>query len=158
MTYAEWQTQQHEKRSKLHRKLLSWGMVPDQVVSYFNFDNMSKYETDYCGLYETKTKCHDIPSLNCYNCGCPYFKVIDNPQPDLQGNKVESICTINSSYSKIFTVNGIIHCDCSGCTIPHTVKSAKTHLEKLEVSDTYSILELIRNFQLSDILGRLKVF
>ena len=160
MTYSEWYSQHHAKRITIQQKLEGWGLTPAQVIDYFSYDNMRVHEPSFCPLYAHSTKCHDIPSLNCYLCACPHFKCSDTPlhtTPD--GQKVLSTCSINSRHATTFTVDNNSHCDCSSCTIPHTAKAALKHYEHLApVEDTCSILEHIRGWQLSDIFGKFKIF
>lgn len=159
MTYSDWAKEHSHKRVKLQTSLESLGLTPEQIIKYFDYDNMIKHEPKFCGLYELKVKCHDTPNLNCYQCGCPYFKYTDTPTPDLQGKKRFSVCTINSKFAKDFELDNNIHCDCTDCTIPHTRKAALKNYEHLEaVEDTSSLLESIRAWQFSDIFGKYKLF
>jgi len=158
MTYAEWQLAHHTKRSNLQRKLESWGLTPEQVIEYFQYSNMRKHQTSFCALYDDDTPCHDTVSLNCYLCACPHF-VVHDPAFEVQDQRIHSGCSINSKFAEIFVVDSNAHCDCSRCTVPHTKQAALQHYEKLKpVSDSCSILETIRNWQLSDIFGRYKLF
>jgi Zn-finger protein len=160
MTYTEWSNQHTQKRSSLQRKLEGWGLTKEQVIDYFNYDNMVKNQPDFCPLYKSNTKCHDIDNLNCYLCGCPYFECSDEPlETRLDGNKVFSTCTINSKFSNVFSYDNSTHCDCSNCTIPHTKAAALQHYETLSpIEDTCSLLETIRSWQLADIFGKFKLF
>lgn len=123
MTYAEWQTAHEAKRDTLQKQLESEGLTPEQVIDYFDFDNMVEAQPDFCGLYPSKKKCHDIPKLNCYLCGCPHFRVLE-PVQTITGKKVHSICSVNSKNTANFEVDNNVHCDCSNCTIPHTKRIA----------------------------------
>ncbi len=159
MTYTEWSTDHKLKRAKVQRQLEGWGLSQEEVIDYFDYDNMAKNQPKFCGLYKTKARCHTVDKLNCYQCGCPYFKYTDSPTPNLQGKKRFSSCSINSKFSKAFELDGNIHCDCTGCTIPHTTKSARANYEVLPpVNDSCSFLEHLRATQLWDIFGRLKLF
>lgn len=159
MTYSDWEQEHKVKRSNLQRKLENQGLTEKQIIDYFDWSNMVVKQPEFCGLYKTKTKCHNIENLNCYNCGCPYFKYTDTPPLGTDGKKRFSSCTIRSKYSKDFETDGNIHCDCTDCTIPHTKTMAKRYYEKLDhINDSSSLLETIRGWQLFDILGRYKLF
>ena len=159
MTYSDWENTHKIKRNNLQRKLEKQGFTKEQIIDYFDFNNMFKHEPNFCGMYKIKTKCHDTDYLNCYNCGCPYFKYTDNPTPNKEGKKRFSYCTINSKFSKDFEINENIHCDCTDCVIPHTKQSAFNNYEQVsKVNDSSSILEHIRGWQLWDILGKYKIF
>ena len=158
MTYSEWQTENSAKRSKLQRKLESWGLNQKQVISYFNYDNMRVNQPDYCGLYKTNSKCHQMDNLNCYLCACPHF-VIHNPPLPAGKNELHSTCSISSRFAETFTTDNSSHCDCTNCTIPHTEKAALANYEQLlPINDSCSLLEMIRGWQLTTILGKFKLF
>ena len=70
-------------------------------------------EKDFCPLYDKNKKCHDIENLNCYLCGCPYFRV----------GKKRSWCSIDAK-------DGYIHQNCSNCTIPHKIQFIKNNFDK----------------------------
>ena len=158
MTYSKWQLENLNKRSKLQRKLESWGLNHKEVIDYFNYDNMVKNQPEYCGLYADNTKCHDMENLNCYLCACPHF-VVHEPPASVNDTIVHSGCSVNSKFAAEFQTDKDIHCDCSNCTVPHTVSVALKHYEQLPaINDTCSLLELIRNWQLFDIFGKYKIF
>jgi len=71
MTYSEW-TQEHAKK---HEKILEKlkNKSDDEVIRYFEYENMQKNEVDFCLLYKDNKKCHDVENLNCYLCACPHF-------------------------------------------------------------------------------------
>jgi len=78
-------------------------------------------EKDFCVLYAQDKKCHNMESLNCYLCACPNFRV-DN---------TSSTCDINSKDGgSIEGKDGFIHQNCSGCTVPHTVKYVKQNFDR----------------------------
>jgi len=86
-------------------------------------------EPDFCGLYTTKTKCHDMPELNCYSCGCPYFIFDDQGLEHKDGKVVYSKCTINAKEGATFESAEAIHMDCSNCTVPHTTTATLKELK-----------------------------
>jgi len=157
MTYSEWSAGHSKKVAAVYGSLRD--KSPEAVYQYFMYDNMRKNEPDFCPLYRSNTRCHDMKNLNCFQCACPHFKVVDNPAPDIQGYITESICTINSRFSAVFTTGLIKHCDCSKCDIPHTRPSTLKALQPpAQVNDSSSFLEHLRNYQLWTIFGKFKLF
>lgn len=116
MTYNNWFEDHAKKHAKIMKKLE--GLDEFDTVQYFIFENMVKNEPDFCELYASNTKCHEMYELNCYMCGCPHFRFYQTPhlQEDLE---VHSVCSINSKRGKRFVSEEQIHQDCSGCSIPH---------------------------------------
>lgn len=114
MTYHEWLELHTKNKQTILNKLTNHSN--DEIIEYFDFDNMVKNEPEFCPLYLENKKCHNIDELNCYFCACPHFEI---------GNK-KSICTINSKdRSNIVDDSGYVHQDCSRCTIPHTKEFVK---------------------------------
>ena len=117
MTYNEWHEEHAKKHAAIMKKLE--GLDEFDVVQYFIFENMVEKEPDFCELYATNTKCHEMYELNCYMCGCPHFRFYQTPRID-DDLKFHSICSINSKRGKRFiTEEAEVHQDCSGCSIPH---------------------------------------
>ena len=117
MTYNDWYEEHAKKHIAIMKKLEGWDEF--DIVQYFLFDNMVEKEPDFCELYATKTKCHDIYELNCYMCGCPHFRFYQNPPLD-DIVELHSVCAINSKRGKRTVREGNqVHQDCSGCSIPH---------------------------------------
>lgn len=156
MTYDEWKIEHATKKANIIRKKNLTEV--DDIVEYFDFDNMVKNEPDFCPLYKDNIKCHDIEKLNCYYCGCVYFKVNDNPKT-VGKTTIASVCIIDSKYKDEFYENPDehnvvkIHCDCSNCFIPHKPSFTKkmltqTLLDNTNIRDFNSILEYMRNKQL----------
>jgi hypothetical protein len=117
VTYNQWFEAHAKKHANIMKKLE--GLDEFDIVQYFIFENMVEKEPDFCELYATKTKCHEMYELNCYMCGCPHFRYFQTPirEDDLE---FHSICSINSKRGKRIVVGeNQIHQDCSGCTIPH---------------------------------------
>lgn len=118
MTYNEWYEQHAKKHAAIMKKLEAQGLDEYDIVQYFIFDNMVENEPDFCELYATKTKCHEMYELNCYMCGCPHFRFYQSPP--LQDNlEFHSVCSINSKRGKRSITDEQVHQDCSGCNIPH---------------------------------------
>ena len=109
MTYQEWIKNHREKQNAILLQIAH--LDKNEIIEYFDFENMRKFHEDFCPLYLTNTKCHDIKELNCYLCGCPYFEVTER----------KSYCSIGAKDGKTFiALDGYVHQDCSNCTIPHT--------------------------------------
>ena len=118
MTYAQWFTMHGNKHRELTQKLLSQGLLREEIIAYFRFENMVKKEKDFCELYATQTKCHETEELNCYLCACPNFRFTQNPKHN-EGKLVHSHCSIASKDGAVFEHENNIHQDCSGCLVPH---------------------------------------
>ena len=116
MDYNQWYEAHKQKHATIMKKLE--GLDEYDTVQYFIFENMVEKEPDFCELYATKTKCHEMYELNCYMCGCPHFRFYQTP---LLQNEIEfvSTCSINSKRGKRALIEEQIHQDCSGCSIPH---------------------------------------
>jgi Zn-finger protein len=120
MSYLSW----IEKHSKKHKTIIDklTHLSDDEIIEYFNFDNMVINEPDFCPLYKDNKKCHNIDNLNCYLCGCPNFRLDDK----------KSTCNIDSKYGgKIVSKKtGFIHQDCSKCTVPHNKLYVKKYFNR----------------------------
>ena len=113
MTYLEWFENHAKKHSQIIKKLK--GKSKQEIIEYFKFENMVKNEPNFCPLYQKNRKCHDLEYLNCYFCGCPYFRFL----PNASKGKV-SYCSIDSKYASFTKGTEKIHLDCSNCKVPHT--------------------------------------
>ena len=114
LSYNKWLKEHIKKKQSILDKLSNYSN--DEIINYFNFNNMVKSEPNFCPLYKDNIKCHDMVKLNCYFCACPYFEV--------QADK--SICTIDAKDgSSIVSKDGYVHQDCSKCTIPHKIDFIK---------------------------------
>jgi Zn-finger protein len=119
MTYQDWV----DAQAIIHKEVMSrlTHLKDDEVIEYFDFENMVKNEPDFCPLYKTNTKCHDIENLNCYLCACPHFKV----------QETQSICSINCKDGSSMTApDGYVHQDCSNCYIPHKKEYVKNYFNR----------------------------
>ncbi|MDA7848312.1 hypothetical protein N8972_02355, partial [Sulfurospirillum sp.] len=95
MSYQNWKDEHYNKHKLIINKLIS--STEDEVIEYFRYENMQKNEQDFCLLYATNTKCHDIKNLNCYLCACPYFRFKDiTGFKNIDGKKLMSFCSIDS--------------------------------------------------------------
>ena len=117
MSYNSWLDKHAIKHKKIVDKLAERGYTKDQIIDYFDFDNMVKKEIDFCPLYGDNKKCHDMKKLNCYLCACPNFRFNDEGLESYNEFKVLSKCDINNGEK--FAGKGVIHQDCSNCTVPH---------------------------------------
>lgn len=115
-----------EKHAKKHEKIMLKliHLSDDEIIEYFTWDNMLQAEPDFCPLYKENKKCHDMEDLNCYLCACPNFRFNDD-EPI-----VKSDCGIKSKDGVQREYSGIIHQDCSACTIPHGKWYVKKHFNR----------------------------
>ena len=118
MTYIQWFEEHGEKHHVLNQKLLSLGLSQKEIINYYKFENMLEKEPDFCELYKTKTKCHEMEDLNCYLCACPNFRFSMTPK-ETESKRIHSHCSIESKDGAIFEHENNIHQDCSGCLVPH---------------------------------------
>jgi len=118
MTYTQWFEAHGDKHRLLTNRLSAKGLSTEEIIRYFRFENMVENEPDFCELYKTNTKCHDMQDLNCYLCACPYFRFTENPV-EQEGKRIHSHCSIDAKDGAIFEHENNIHQDCSGCLIPH---------------------------------------
>ena len=157
MTYLQWAKAHRKKVIDIKSNLSERGYSKKQILDYFDYNNMIIRHKDFCLLYKDNKKCHDIENLNCYLCACPYF--VFNDYTPIRNNEY-SICKVDSKFSKIFEFEDKKHCDCSDCIIPHTRQMCDKFysIDSYDFMEGVSILENLRAFQLSDILGKFKLF
>lgn len=136
MSYDEWIELFASKHKTIVDKLLVNGYNQDEIIEYFNYENMVKNEIDFCPLYKENKKCHNIDELNCYLCGCPNFRFSDDALGSYANHKIVSKCSINNGSTK--GVNGLIHQDCSKCSVPHHKAYIKKHFN-------YNWREIMKN-------------
>ena len=105
------------KHKRIVDKLVELDYSKEQIVEYFDFDNMVKEEINFCPLYKDNKKCHEMDELNCYLCACPNFRFSDDGIDNYNEFKILSKCDINNGEE--FVGKGVIHHDCSSCTVPH---------------------------------------
>ncbi len=117
MGYNDWFEKHSEKHKKIVAKLVEKNYSKEQIIEYFDFDNMVKMEYDFCPLYAKNKKCHDMESLNCYLCACPNFRFNEDGLGVYNEFKILSKCNIHNGTE--FASKGVIHQDCSSCTVPH---------------------------------------
>ena len=127
MSYQKWIDTHAQKHKKIVQKLLQNGMSEDDIIDYFDFENMRKEEPDFCPLYAKNKKCHDMESLNCYLCACPNFRYNDAGIATIDDKIQYSYCSIESKDGRQGIYGAKIHQDCSRCTVPHTKSYVKAH-------------------------------
>ncbi len=119
MSYRQWFDAHEARHRAIIKKLQAKAYTKEQMISYFDFENMVQKEPGFCPLFAKKQKCHDIASLNCYLCACPHFRFSE------QGIKKEakgmrfSLCAIEAKQGAVFKSEGALHQDCSACKLPH---------------------------------------
>lgn len=127
MSYSNWIEEHSSKHKKIIDKLVQNKFDEEQIIEYFNFDNMVIKEPDFCPLYIENKKCHEMDSLNCYLCSCPNFRFKDDGIKKIQNNIQYSFCDINSQDGRQGIYANAIHQDCSRCSIPHHKAYVKKH-------------------------------
>ena len=128
MSYIQWFEQHAKKHEAIMKKLES--KSDDDIIEYFEYDNMSKYEKDFCPLYAKNEKCHDTKYLNCYLCACSNFRFNDEGFDVVKKKTRYSFCSIDSKDGTIFEGENYIHQNCSNCTVPHTKAYVKQHFNR----------------------------
>jgi len=119
MSYTQWLQEHAIKHKKIVAKLIAQEFSKEQIVDYFDFENMKKEERDFCPLYAQNKKCHDIASLNCYLCSCPNFRFSDAGLKKIDDATQYSFCSIDSKDGAQGVYGDAIHQDCSQCSVPH---------------------------------------
>ena len=117
MTYKEWFDQHARKHKEIVDSL--GDLSDDELIEYFDFDNMKVKHPDFCPLYPKNQKCHDMEKLNCYLCACMHFRFNDNGIKKAGDKTIYSYCGIDSKNSSRFENETSIHNDCSNCKVPH---------------------------------------
>jgi hypothetical protein len=127
MTYLKWFDEFAKKHNVIVKKLLKRGFGKEQIIEYFDFENMLENEPEFCPLYAEHKKCHSLASLNCYLCACPNFRFSDEGIEKLEGKTKYSYCAIDSKDGAVGVYADAIHQDCSNCSIPHHKSYVKKH-------------------------------
>ncbi len=123
MSYKQWFENHALKHKKIVDKLIKRGFSKEEIVDYFSYENLKEKERDFCPLFAKNKKCHDIEDLNCYFCGCPYFRFDDNAP------KIKSTCFIKSKFGRKIESKNVIHQDCSLCLLPHKKSFILKHFD-----------------------------
>jgi len=119
MTYIEWFDAHAQKHAAIVKKLLTHGFDKNQIIDYFDFDNMVRREPEFCPLYAEAKKCHPMKQLNCYLCACPHFRFNDDGLRAENARIVYSECAIDAKDGKAVIFAAAVHQDCTACTVPH---------------------------------------
>lgn len=119
MSYTSWFNEHAAKHKIIVNKLVAKNYTKEQIIDYFDFDNMVKVEADFCPLYKDNKKCHDMQSLNCYLCACPNFRFDDKGIKKVENKTQYSFCNIESKDGSQGVYGDKIHQDCSKCAVPH---------------------------------------
>ena len=129
MGYTQWVQNHAKKHKKIVDKLLAQNYTKEQIIDYFDFENMKIEEEDFCPLYAKNKKCHDMDSLNCYLCSCPNFRYSDRGIQKIEEKTQYSFCNIDSKDGKQGVYGDKIHQDCSKCSVPHHREYVKKHFD-----------------------------
>jgi len=117
MNYKKWFDNHAFKHKNIIDKLSH--LNDEEIVDYFDYDNMKLKHPEFCPLYAKNKKCHDMPNLNCYLCACPYFRFDDNGL-FMENNKTRySLCSIDAKGKQDFVKDDAIHQGCTNCILPH---------------------------------------
>lgn len=119
MGYSDWFQKHGEKHKAIIQKLKKAGLSKQEIIAYFEFDNMRQKEPGFCPLYARNTRCHEMENLNCFLCGCPFFRFKDSGLSEKEGLSVFSHCSIHAKKGREHVGKKGIHHDCSQCLIPH---------------------------------------
>lgn len=130
MSYKEWFEAHALKHAKIVSKLQAKSFSDDEIIEYFDFENMVKNEKDFCPLYADHKKCHDMEELNCYLCGCPHFHFNDEGIKRVNDKTQYSYCSIESKDGVQGVYGDAIHQDCSKCRVPHHKSFVKKHFDR----------------------------
>ncbi len=128
MSYLTWFENHAKKHKKIVNKLSH--LSDDELIVYFEYDNMIKEEKDFCPLYAKNKKCHDIKNLNCYLCACPNFRFNDEGFKQIEDKTLFSYCGIESKDGSRLYGDTYIHQNCSKCTVPHLVPYIKKYFNR----------------------------
>ncbi len=129
MSYSSWVKEHALKHKAIVEKLVGLSYDKEQIVEYFDFENMKTKEPDFCPLYAKNKKCHDMEQLNCYLCSCPNFRYSDKGVAQVEGKTQYSYCDIASKDGRQGTYGEAIHQDCSKCKVPHSCNYVKEHFD-----------------------------
>ncbi len=129
MSYRAWFDAHAKEHKKIVEKLLQAGLNKEQIIDYFDFENMKEKEQDFCPLYAENKKCHEMESLNCYLCACPNFRFEDEGITQVQDKTQYSFCSIESKDGRQGIYGDKIHQDCSKCGVPHHRAYVEKHFD-----------------------------
>ena len=128
MTYKDWCDEHAKKHMQIIAKLE--GKSRDEIIAYFDYENMKKQEPNFCLLYAKNKKCHDMKHLNCYLCACPHFRFDDAGIKKIGEKTLYSFCSIHHKNGAVFESDLALHQDCSNCIVPHKENFVKKIFDK----------------------------
>lgn len=137
MSYSSWFKQHGNKHRIIVDRLIAEGLSEEEIIDYFDFDNMVSKEPEFCYLYPDNKKCHNVESLNCYLCACPLFRFSDDGIGKKDLKVIYSECYVNSKLGIQSDFGEAVHLDCSGCTVPHGRKYVRKNYD----TNWYKIME-----------------
>lgn len=129
MGYSSWFEEHAEMHKTIVDRLVSEGKDKEEIINYFEFENMVKNEPDFCPLYKENRKCHEMESLNCYLCACPNFRFKDDGIKKIDDKTQYSFCDIDSKDGRQGVYGEKIHQDCSKCGVPHHRSYVEKHFD-----------------------------
>ncbi len=129
MSYTQWFQEHANKHKLIIEKLLKQHYTKEEIIEYFDFENMKNKEPNFCPLYAQNKKCHDMKELNCYLCACPNFRFDDKGIEKKEQLTLYSFCAIDSQDGRAGVYGNKIHQDCSKCNVPHHTSYVKKHFE-----------------------------
>ena len=130
MSYRTWFDNHGKKHKEIVAKLEAKGFTKDEVIDYFNFDNMLISEPDFCVLYKESKKCHNVEKLNCYLCACPLFRFKESGLSESSGVTTYSYCEVESKHGCQQQYGEAVHQNCSSCSVPHGRKYVSVNYDK----------------------------
>lgn len=129
MGYSSW----FDEHAKIHKeivdRLVAEGKTKEEIIDYFDFENMVEKEQDFCPLYKENRKCHEMKELNCYLCACPNFRFKDEGIKKVDEKTQYSFCSIESKDGRQGVYGEKIHQDCSKCSVPHHRSYVDKHFD-----------------------------
>ncbi|WP_457608577.1 hypothetical protein [Nitratifractor sp.] len=128
MTYRQWMEEFGERHRRIVESLE--GCSEEEIVAYFDYENMRRKHPEFCPLYEKGQKCHDLEDLNCYLCACPHFRFCDEGLEREEEKILYSRCAIEARQGHRFETDEAIHQDCSGCPLPHLSGFIHLHFDR----------------------------
>jgi len=128
MGYKSWFVTHGKKHQAIMKKLSH--LTDEEVLTYFEFENMCKSEPHFCPLYAKHQKCHEMESLNCYLCACPNFRFDDEGFKEIEGKPLKSYCNIDSKEGSQHIGKDAIHQNCTGCSVPHHKAFIRQHFQR----------------------------
>jgi len=129
MGYTEWFEKHADKHKNIVTKLQKKSFTKEEIIEYFDFENMKVHEQNFCPLYAKNKKCHDMKSLNCYLCACPNFRFNDKGIKKIKEATQFSFCAIDSKDGRQGVYGSKIHQDCSKCSVPHHKEYVTKHFD-----------------------------